>query len=109
MANEKVRSFRDRLDDARQDVIDSTSRDYDPVKALEYRDRSLAAWQALIKEVKVHGSPVFLPRKLRGDENWYVQMLWPNGSEKHISTFPTENEALSWIQTDSTLWLKRGF
>ena len=108
MVNEKIRILRDRLDDARQDVSDFTSRDHDPGKTLEYRNRAYVAWQALMKEVKDHDSPVFLPRKLRRDENWYVQVLWPNGSENHISTFQTENEALSWIQTDSIEWSKRG-
>lgn len=105
MINEKIRSLRDRLDDARQDVI--ASRDHDPANALESRTRSYNASQALKKEVGGHGRPVFLPHKLRGDEAWYVQVLWPNGSENHISTFQTENEALSWIQADSIEWSKR--
>jgi hypothetical protein len=106
MANEKIQRFRDMLDDARLDVSGLTQRDHDPLEALESRNRSYVLWQARTNEVKAHGSAIFLPHKLRGDETWYVQVLWLDGSDEHPVSFRTDREALSWIHTDSPNWLK---
>lgn len=97
----QFRNLRDRRDEARR-KINSASRD--PVKALEYRHRAYAAWQALAKEVKDHGRPVFLPHKLYGDMTWCVHVLSPDASEKYIGTFQTERECeekANWLESSS--------
>ncbi|MGB8276785.1 MAG: hypothetical protein WCF20_02455 [Methylovirgula sp.] len=107
MINENFRRLRDELNAARQDVKDFTSREYDAAKALELRNVAHKNWQILTTAVRDYGHPVFLTRKLRGDEAWYVHVLWPDGSEEHISSFQSESEVLSWISTNSPEWSKR--
>jgi hypothetical protein len=42
---------------------------------------------------------------IKGSPGWFVQILFPDGREKRISSFLTEAEAQAWIANESDDWL----
>jgi hypothetical protein len=48
---------------------------------------------------------IFVPvKKPSPDIGWRVEATWPNGQTEKIGFFPTEDEAIQWIASDSERW-----
>ena len=49
----------------------------------------------------------FEPVQMKAEPGWYVRITLPHGEQIHINEFVSEAEALTWIEDNSTSWLKK--
>jgi hypothetical protein len=50
-------------------------------------------------------SPSLEPRKLQGEDVWYVAIVWPDGRSEQVGAFRTKAETEDWIANRSAAWL----
>ena len=48
--------------------------------------------------------PILTPHPIKGSPGWFVKVAFPDGREKRVSRFLTEEEARAWIANESADW-----
>jgi hypothetical protein len=73
------------------------------------RLRRALAQQALSPHFKGMDKPhtQFEPIQLEADSAWRVRVTLPHGVQHYVSSFKTEDEARTWIDENSAVWLMR--
>ena len=51
-------------------------------------------------------SPTLEPRQLRGEDVWYVEIVWSDGHSEQVGAFRTKAATEDWITKRSAAWLE---